>query len=139
MILTQESSICEQQQKLIISKENGREHRADNRENRYNVRHYHLDGGLIKQRTCCDYLLLNDSNQKAYFIELKGRNVKDAVSQLEAAVYIVKDEIPGYEIYFRIIGSKMKTHEIDNSEVRRLKDKYRGKLEYTSVRMEEKL
>ncbi len=137
MILTHENSICEKQQKLIISKENGREHRADNTKTRYDVRHYHLDGDLVKQCTCCDYLLLNDSKQKAYFIELKGRNVKDAVSQLESAANMVKSEIPRYERYFRIIGSKMKTHEIDNSEVRRLKDKYRGRLEYKSVRMEE--
>ena len=30
---------------------------------------------MIKQTTCCDFLLVNDTQQKAYFIELKGGNI----------------------------------------------------------------
>ena len=70
MQLTTEKSLCEEKQKLIVSKDKGtsREHRAKNESGRYNVRHYKLDGDIVKQQKCCDYLLLNDTRKNAYFI-----------------------------------------------------------------------
>lgn len=138
-ILEPEKSRCEKNQKWIVSQENNREHRADNREHQYEVRQYHLDGELIHQEKCCDFLLLNDSKKKAYYIELKGRNVREAVSQLEAAQNKLKSELAGYSVYYRIVGSRMNTHEIDSTEVRKLKERYKGHLLYRSIRIEEEL
>lgn len=139
MILTKEKSICTEKQKEIVSKEYGREHRALNKKYGYFVRQYHLDGELIRQEKCCDYLVLNDTKKKAYFIELKGRNVSEAVEQLEAGKKKVSVELPGYDIYFRIIGSKMRTHELDTPKMRKLKEKYKGKLVYKSIKYEEEI
>lgn len=81
MLLTEERSLCEKNQSIVVSRDRGtaREHRAVNPDRRYSLRHYKMDGDLIKQEKCCDYLLVNDSSKKAYFIELKGRNIDDAV------------------------------------------------------------
>lgn len=139
MILTEDKSICERKQKIIVSEENGRKHRANNSKNGYEVRQYHLDGGLLKNEKCCDYLVLNDTKRNAYFIELKGRNVSDAVEQLEKGKKKVEMELRGYEMYFRIVGSKMRTHEINSTQVRKIKSKYRGRLCYGSGVIEEEL
>ena len=139
MILTKEKSLCKEKQKEIVSKEHGREHHALNKKHAYSVRQYRLDGGLFRQEKCCDYLVLNDSKKNAYFLELKGRNVSDAVEQLEAGRKKVIEELSGYELYYRIIGSKMRTHELDTPKMRKLKEKYKGKLVYKSVKYEEEL
>ncbi|MCM1259021.1 MAG: hypothetical protein NC307_14380 [Roseburia sp.] len=132
MILAEDKSICKKRQKIIVSKENGREHRANNK-GEDDVRKYKLDGDLVKNEKCCDYLVLNDTKKNAYFIELKGRNVSDAVEQLEAGKKKVELELEGYKMFFRIVGSKMRTHEIENTQFRKMKVKYEGRLGYKSV------
>ena len=114
MLLVPERSKCEKHQKIVVSKDNGnsREHRAINPHGRNSLRHYKLDGELVLQEKCCDYLLINDSTQKAYLIELKGGNVAEAIPQLKAAEQKVKNELLNYSFFYRIIASKARTHEI---------------------------
>ena len=81
MLLTPEKSLCEKNQAIVVSRDKGtrREHRAANPQRQFELRHYKLDGELVRQQTCCDFLLINDSGKKAYFIELKGENIDKAV------------------------------------------------------------
>lgn len=81
MLLTPERTLCEKNQSVIVSKDKGSQvqHRAINPERIYEMRHYKLDGDLVKQEKCCDFLLVNDTKRKAYFIELKGGNIDEAV------------------------------------------------------------
>lgn len=65
---------------------------------------------MIKQTTCCDFLLVNDTQQKAYFIELKGGNIDDAVDQLEAAEKKCRAELAGYAFFYRIVCSKARMY-----------------------------
>ncbi len=126
MLLTPENSICKKNQKIIVSKDSRAisVHRAYNTNAQYDVRHYHLDGELIKQEKCCDYLLVNDSRKRAYFIELKGGNVDDAIPQLEAAASRLKQELQGYTFYYRIVASKTRTHNVKKSTFRKFQDKH---------------
>lgn len=131
MLLRLEKSLLrEKNQAIVVSKDKGaqREHRAINPERKYDLRHYRLDGDLIKQTTCCDFLLVNDSRQKAYFIELKGGNIDDAVDQLEAAEKKCKAELAGYSFFYRIVCSKARTHKIQDTKFRKFKEKCGGRL-----------
>lgn len=141
MLLTTEKSRCEERQKIIVSRDHGtaREHRAKNTEQKFCVRHYKLDGDLIRQRVCCDFLLINDKCRKAYFIELKGRNMDEAVPQLENAVKICAPELKDYEYYYRIVQSKARTHQINKLSFRKFEDKCGGRLKYQTRYMEEEL
>lgn len=125
MLLDLKKSICERNAKIIVSKDTytNRKHLANNR-NKDNVRQYQLDGKIIKQEKSCDFLVLNDDKKKAFFIELKGSDVSSAIPQLEGALNKVKNEILDYKIYFRIISSKTKTHEVRDSKVIAFKKKY---------------
>ena len=79
---------------------------------------------MFSQITCCDFLLVNDSTKKAYFIELKGKNIDDAVEQLAAGERMCKAELQGYSFFYRIVCSKAKTHKIQSNKFRKFKAKY---------------
>ncbi len=125
MLLTPEKSLCEKKQAIVVSKDPGkpRAHRAVNPKRTYSLRHYRLDGELVKNETCCDFLLVNDSMRKAYLIELKGEHIDDAVEQLEAGERKVRSDLSGYIFYYRIVGSKARTHKINGNKLRRFKEK----------------
>lgn len=130
MLLTLQNSLCEKNQAIVVSKDKGaqREHRANNPQRKFDLRHYKLDGVLIQQTKCCDFLLINDSRKKAYLIELKGRNIDDAVDQLEAGEEKCKAELEGYTFFYRIVCSKAKTHKIQNNKFRKFREKYGARL-----------
>ena len=141
MLLSVENSLCEINQPIFVSKDKGepREHRAINPERKYCLRHYKLDGDLIQQTTCCDFLLLNDSRRKAYFIELKGGNITDAIKQLEAGVQKCKEELDGYTIFYRIVCSRAKTHKIKSTQFHKFEEKCGKRLKVKENRLEETL
>ena len=87
MLLDPQKSKCKKNDKIIVSKDlnTDRKHVAENLKQN-NVRQYQLDGVIIKNQKTCDYLVLNDDSKKAFFIELKGRNVSEAISQFEGAI-----------------------------------------------------
>lgn len=130
MLLTREGSLCEKNQKIVVSRDHGnvREHRALNPNGRFDLRHYKLDGDLVQYEKCCDYLLVNDSGKKAYFIELKGSNVDEAIPQLEAAERRFCSELRQYVLYYRIVASKARTHEIRKNAFRKFQEKYGSRL-----------
>lgn len=138
-MLTFEKSRCKEHQRLIVSRDSGtrREHRAINPDEKYSVRQYKLDGDLVIQQKCCDFLLLNDSLKKAYFIELKGSNIEEAIPQLENGIKLCAEELIGYTVLCRIVSSKVRTHDIQSNTFRKFKDKYGARLKYKTNVMEE--
>ena len=130
MILTPEKSLCDKNQAIVVSRDRGNfnQHRATNPQRLYDLRHYKLDGDLVTQRTCCDYLLVNDSSRNAYLIELKGANIDKAVEQLEAGEQICRNELSGYRFFYRIVCNKVRTHKVESNKVRKFRDKYGERL-----------
>ena len=141
MLLTPDKSVCERRQKIIVSKDQReqRQHRAENPDQKYEVRHYRLDGDLVSQTTCCDFLLINDTTKKAYFIELKGRHLDDAVPQLEEGFKLFRTELEGCSFYFRIVASKVRTHAVNSPGFRKFKDKWGSRLKYNSRTLKDTL
>jgi hypothetical protein len=108
MLLDPKKSLCSTNQSVVISRDKGQktEHRAENPSGKYSIRHYKLDGVLIQQEECCDFLLLNDPGYKSYYIELKGQDVKKAVEQVLAAERKCKSELYQYLSHYRIVVKK---------------------------------
>ena len=82
-------SLCQEQQAIIVSSEQGRQHRAINSDRCF-VTHYQIDGAVIRTGLRCDYLLINEDKSDAYLIELKGTDIVHAVDQLEATAQTPK-------------------------------------------------
>ena len=110
-------------QKIIVSAENGRKHTAINPSGKYEVRHYRLDGELVKNEVCCDYLLVNDSGNKVYYIELKGSDFARAVDQVQSGERLCRNSFHGYAAYYRIVASKTRTQELNSAKFRRFQQK----------------
>ena len=107
-MLEQYKSQCQERQKIIVSKDrksgNPSKHTADNQQ-KDRVRHYCLDDDNIIGNSVqrCDYLLLNDDKKRAYFIELKGKDIEHAKCQIESAERLVAEDIEGYTRFYRIV------------------------------------
>lgn len=139
MLLTKEKSRCDKNQAIVVSRDAGqsREHRATNPGREYELRHYKLDGDLVKNETCCDFLLVNDSSRKAYFIELKGENIDDAVDQLEAGTKRFASELNGYMFLYRIVCSRALTHKVRNPKYLKFKERCGSRLQTKERKLEE--
>lgn len=113
-------------QAIIVSREKGetREHRAINPKKKFDLRHNRLDGEIFQQTTCCNYLLVNDSTKKAYFIELKGDKIDYAVEQLEKGAQMCRKELQEYSFFYRIVCSKARTHKIQGNKFRKFKENH---------------
>ena len=94
------------------------------------VRVYHVDGEIVKDAVTlrCDFILLNDDQKDAYFIELKGSKLLHAIKQIESTQDMAKDSLPGYQFYERIAYSGQTHHVMTFSEIqRRRKRKAKGR------------
>ena len=104
--------------KVYVSAEKGRKHIANNPGGQYEVRHYRLDGDVVKNEVCCDFILLNDSCLDAYYIELKGSDLVRAVEQVEAGQRLFRGILNEYTSYFRIVTSKTRTQDLNSTRFR---------------------
>lgn len=111
-------SKCTEKQKRIVSKENKSSHTSVNKDHN-NVRQYHIDGDVIKDQSIkkCDYLVLNDDKATAYYIELKGSKIQEAIEQVETTEKMIRSGLKGYQSYYRIVFSGSGTHNIIQSSV----------------------
>lgn len=92
------------------------------------IRLFHIDGYVIQgtSEKKCDYLILNDTNQKAFYIELKGTDIKKATEQLDNAIEEINGSI-GYEVYPRIVFKGSATHALRDSRTITWKNRWKGK------------
>ncbi len=116
-------SHCGSYQKIIISRDRGScEHRANNSDGNA-VRQFKIDGDVIfDESERCDWLVLNDDSQTAYFIELKGTDIKKAIRQVETTYGILKPEIRSYQVFYRIIY-RTGSHDIRSKDTIKWKEK----------------
>lgn len=65
----------------------------------------------------------HESGQKsAYLIELKGSNVLHAMDQVLSAENLLKEDLVGYSVFYRIIY-RSRTQEVRKSRIIRWKEK----------------
>ena len=115
-------SHCSAHQSIIVSQDRGRcKHYAINRKGA-KVRKYYIDGEVICSGVRCDRLVLNDDSLEAYYIELKGSDIIQAIKQVEETKRVLSESLPRYVTFYRIIY-KSGSHRIRSSKVNEWKDK----------------
>lgn len=123
----------------FVSTENRCTHIAEN-PNGKNVRQFKVDGEVFPSGgngpKRCDYLILDDSTRHAYYIELKGSDIRRAIQQVESSIAEINPSI-GYEIHSRIIFRTF-TQEAKSAEVLRWKRRQKDAV-ITSVRHTDRL
>lgn len=83
---------------------------------------------MLKDGTRCDYLLMNETKKVAYLIELKGSDLVKAAEQLENTEKMLRQELFGYSLRYRIVANKCKTQEIRSSAYRKYQMLWKGRL-----------
>ncbi len=125
-MLEKYSSLCGPNDAEIVSKEKGNlcQHRAVNQA-RDCVRQYRIDGIVISgtEQKRCDFLVFNDVNKRAYFIELKGSHVVDALEQFAVTEKTLMTDLEGYTKFYRIVF-KSNSHNVIQREVTEWKRKH---------------
>ena len=118
--------------KLISVKENGRRYILKFDKERYCVS-FLVDGGIITTGVRCDKLIVvrlgdtSDSREAEIFVELKGKDIKHAIEQLEATL---DNKIFGNKnvskVKARIVGQSIPKNT-GNSELERAKVRFMKK------------
>ena len=88
------------------------------------VRQYEVDGKIITEGNKCDYMVLNDDMKTAYLIELKGDRIHHAIKQLEDTLKKMKENLPEYTFFLRIVYTGNCTHAVRDNKTIRWKDEH---------------
>ena len=118
-------SRCNKNANEIVCSENKKSYRAFNRQ-RHIVYLYLIDGDIISSSdSCnrCDYLLEDETKQRAYFIELKGSQLLHALDQIDSTIVQFRSILGDYAVFPRIVYHG-NTHDIHSSAFRKFKAKY---------------
>lgn len=109
--------------KNYVSKEKNCTHLGNNVDLNY-VEQYKVDGQVFPTGSGperCDFLLLNEDKQTAYYIELKGTSIPKAIQQLNTSVSLLKGRHPKCsKIFYRIVYHSG-SHEVHSSDTLRWK------------------
>ncbi len=88
-----------------------------------------VDGCAIQEGVKCDYALTASENKEEIYIELKGRDVKHAFSQLETSMQKLSDDAYKQPKFCFIISTRC---PLDGPEIqimkKRMLNKYQAKL-----------
>jgi hypothetical protein len=99
---------------------------------------YKVDGCLIKENNeqKCDHLIVihKDQHGIAYFIELKGTGLSDAINQLMNSITLLYKSINEHKIYARIVGKRVTPNiKSRRSKLDELLKKFGGDLKIASA------
>lgn len=106
------ASVKERGKELTVQNESGKE-----------IAVYHVDGCLIQQGRCCDYLLLIIDDECAHFIELKGSHIEKAIEQINASIDNLFPKLSTYKINAWIISSKARAPALRSTHMIKLKQR----------------
>ena len=110
----------------FVSKESYCTHICKNPGGKF-VRQFVVDGEVFpkgKPPQRCDYLILNDTDRTAYYIELKGSDIPVAIAQIDSTRSLISHSIKDYTYCCRIILHKVRSHQINDDFVIRWKRKH---------------
>ena len=133
------ASRCDKYQKIVVSSDSKSrcQHILNNPDGKNSLRQYKLDEDIFPQRTCCDFLVLNDTLRNAYFIELKGRDFTHGIEQLRSAENLLHSELSDYKKLFRLIHTRNLVHRLRTSKINKIIASWHGNFVERTLRYEE--
>lgn len=74
-----------------------------------------IDGCYLQGQKSCDYLIVDCSDKKAYFVELKGSHVLHAFDQIQRTMSHLRRDLVGYCCFARVVPTKVPVPNIQNN------------------------
>ncbi len=97
-------------QKIAVAEEKGKKYTLNNKSG-FVIDKYQIDGCIVQPAGTrrCDFLFVtkfpNDQQPKtAYFVELKGGDIKSALEQIRDTIRYLKSDLPNHVYKARIVG-----------------------------------
>jgi hypothetical protein len=90
----------------------------------------------------CDFLFLACETDKAFFVELKGRDLTHAIDQIDHSIDVLISQLENFAINARVVLSKAQTPDLRTSKYVKFKSKIKrlgGTFEHKNKVMEESL
>lgn len=132
--------LYESNDSIIKVKENKASYSLVN-DQRLRVGKVHVDGCLINDGERCDYLFTIEEKNSNILIELKGKDVEKAITQIKASFLLFSKVMKG-GFYGRIITSGTYAPVLESNESKRLKRlllQTKGNLKFSTGSMVEKV
>ncbi len=114
--LSNYKSECEPKQKIIVCEDVGKCKYVAINSDAKTVHRYTVDGNIITDGETCAFLVLDQSDSDAFFIEVKGSDIGKAIDQITRTEELLRNCIKGFEPYYRIVY-RTGTHDIKSSKV----------------------
>lgn len=94
--------------KIVSVSENKRTFRVNNK-SLFTVNQVTVDGCYITSGLKCDYLfeIINQTINRVFYVELKGKNIEHGIKQLEATIHHCKSEHKSIPKLCYIIASRV--------------------------------
>lgn len=93
-----------------------------------NIRQFKVDGDVFPSNSPqprCDYLFLNDTDQTAYYVELKGTDIFHAIEQIQQTEREIQPSIKEYAVFRRIVYYSH-SHRVKDQRVQKWKIQGKG-------------
>jgi hypothetical protein len=100
---------------MITAEEKGKKYIGHNKSGKLFGR-FRVDGCLIGEGKKCDFLILDCKEKKAYFIELKGKDILTALEQIDQSIEILFPKLSDFSINARIVLSKANPPDLRSSK-----------------------
>lgn len=84
------------------------------------VLRYDVDGKMITKGEKCDKALELSEQKTIYLIELKGKHLKKAATQIYETILTLDSKLDGYVVHGRAVCSAIQRPDIRSTEVIRL-------------------
>ncbi|MCL6754171.1 hypothetical protein KBT16_25620 [Nostoc sp. CCCryo 231-06] len=112
---------CDNRRTIVVRDSgNSQEYRVTNSSSKEFCK-IRVDNCLIREGEKCDYLILDCQDKLAFFVELKGQDLKKAFTQIDSSINILIDEIQDFKIYARIVLNRTPSPNINSSMEIKLK------------------
>jgi hypothetical protein len=105
--------------KIASCQEHRSRYEYDNRQRQDYLSLYYVDGGIFPQSDTkkCDYLLINCNKREAFFIELKGSDLIQAVKQIDRTIDLLSERLYPFSINARIVLTRVNTVDLRDTRV----------------------
>ena len=120
--------------KILIAQDKGQHHfKIDNESG-----HFLVKLRLIEEQNNrkCDYLILDCTDKKAFFVELKGQNLSDAVIQIKSTLKLLSPRLTKFRFLCRIVQTRVisSTKQLEqNKLISYLEEKHKSNIEGKST------
>lgn len=116
VVLGEAGLLSDDTRSVAIFSELGKEYRVHNRQGRRLLR-YRVDHQMISAGECCDFAMGVPNIRAVFLIELKGHNLRKAVSQIQATISYLAQKPEKYTIHARVVLGRVPRPDIRSSDV----------------------